>query len=188
MAAATTFSFHVQGPVVPACNIGSASAYVGIGVCEDGADIDLQVATHPIKHDGGGGPDGFEVDDIFLSMIATIRFTLVPFGGIYVNILRAMAQAGAYTLNTSGTDGLMVMPGTLYGENTKYVGLSLPVLAGEGDGPWWFRTCRVVRPGSVKVSTKETKPQFEFRAINYFAISGANTISGNTLYSRTAAS
>ena len=179
MAASDTFSYHVNGPVVPQCNIGSANAFVGIGVCEDGADIDITTFVKPIKHDGGGGPEGAETNDIFLNAIAIIRMTLVPFAGTRINTLRAKQQAGS-------TDGTMVVPGTLYGENSMYVGLYLPVLAGEGDGPWWFKTCRVVKAGSNKVSDKETKPVFEFRAINYFAIASANTIASNVLYTRAA--
>lgn len=178
MAASDTFSYHVHGPIIPTCPIGTAGAWVPIGECEDGADIDFQIFTKPIKHDGGGGPEGAETNDIFLNMIATIRMNLVPFAGTRINSLRAKAHAGA-------TDGTMIMPGTLYGENSMYVGLFLPVLAGEGDGGWWFKACRVVKPGSNKVSTKETKLAMEFRAINYFAIASQNTISTTLLYSRT---
>lgn len=183
MAPANTLSYHVAGPIIPQASVGSANAYVNLGVCEEGADIDIQVAKHDIKHDGGGGLDGFETNKIFLNAIATIRFRLVPFAGNYINTLRSRSMA------TSGTDGVMTQPGTLLGENGFFVGLYLPVYAGanfEGDGPWWFRTCDVVRPGSNRVSTKETKLDFEFRAINYFVISSFTSILTNTLYSRSA--
>ena len=180
MAAATTFSYHVAGPIVPQANVGSANAYVPIGVCEDGADFDFTVAASDVKHDGGGGPAGFETDNIFLNMIVAVRLTLVPFAGVYLNNLRIKSHAGA-------TEGVMVQPGTLYGENSMYVGLYLPVSSvGEIDGPWWFRSCRVVKPGSMKVSDRESKPQFEFRAINYFPIVSQNTILNNILWSRSA--
>lgn len=180
MAPADTFSYHVAGPIVPQCNIGSAGAWVGIGVCEDGADFDFQVAASDVKHDGGGGPSGFETDNIFLNMIVTVRFTLVPFAGNRINVLRVKSHAGS-------VEGQMVVPGTLYGENGMYVGLYLPVSAvGEIDGPWYFQQCRVVRPGSQKVSTRESKPQWEFRAINYFPVVSQNTIQSVFLWKRTA--
>lgn len=187
MPASTTFSYHVSGPIVPQCNIGSASAWVPIGVCEEGADIDIQIAAHNVKHDGGGGQDGFEVENVWLNAIAVIRFTLVPFAGTMMNTLRARSQAitGAAT-GTGPTDGTMVVPGTLYGTNSYLPGLYLP--SSDTDGPWWFRTCRVVRAGSNRVSTKESRPQFEFRAINYFNVGSVNTIAANVLYSRTVAS
>jgi hypothetical protein len=180
MAALDTFSYHVAGPIIPQLNIGTANAYVNVGVCEDGADFDFQVAASDVKHDGGGGPSGFETDNIFLNMICVVRFVLVPFAGTRMSKLRAMAHASA-------TEGVMVQPGTLYGENSFYPSLYLPVSAvGEIDGPWRFPTVRVVRPGSMKVSTRESKPQFEFRAINYFPIVSQNTILTNTLWVRTA--
>ena len=180
MAASDTFSYHVAGPIIPQCNIGSVGAWVNIGVCEDGVDFDFQVAASDVKHDGGGGPAGFETNNIFLNAICTIRFTLVPFGGTRLNTLRTRAMAG-------GTEGVMVQPGTLYGENSMYVGLYIPVSAvGEVDGPYRFPQCRVVRPGSLRAHTRESKPQFEFRAINYFPIAVQNTILGNTLWARTA--
>ena len=182
MAPANTLSYHVNGPVIPQCNVGSLNAYVNLGVCEEGADIDLQIAKHDIKHDGGGGIDGYETDKIFLNMICIIRFRLVPFAGNYINVLRAKAHAGS-------TNGTMVTPGTLMGEGSFFVGLYLPVTAGgnfEGDGPWFFKQCDVVRPGSNRVSTKETKLDFEFRCINYFDISGATSINANVLYQRAA--
>ena len=180
MAAATTFSYHCAGPIIPQVNIGTAGAYVPIGVCEDGADFDFTVAASDVKHDGGGGPSGFETDNIFLNAIVTVRFNLVPFAGVYLNTLRAKSMAGA-------SEGVMVVPGTLYGENSMYVSLYLPVSAtGEVDGPWRFPTCRVVRPGSMKVSDRESKPQLEFRAINYFPIISQNSIATNTLWLRTA--
>ena len=182
MAASNTLSYHVFGPIVPQANVGSASAYVNLGVCEEGADLNIQIAKHDIKHDGGGGLDGFETNKIFLNAVVTIRFRLVPFAGNYVNILRARAHAGT-------TDGTMVTPGTLMGEGGFFSGIYLPVTAGgnfEGDGPWFFPTCDVVNPGSNRVGTKESKLDFEFRAINYFAIASFTSIVGNILYKRTA--
>lgn len=173
----TTLSYHVAGAIIPACTVGSAAAYANIGICEDGADIDIQIAAHDIKDDGGGGPDGFEVENIFLNAIATVRFTLVPFAGTYVNRLRARAQAIA-----GDTDGVLVAPGTLYGMNSLLVGLQLP--SNDGDGSWRFPTCRVVRPGSNRVSTKESKLQFEFRAFGFLNPAVNTTISGVSLYTR----
>jgi hypothetical protein len=185
MGASSTFSYHVSGGVVPQVSVGASSAYVPIGICEDGADIDIQIAAHNVKHDGGGGLDGFEVENIFLNAVCIIRFTLVPFGGSVVNALRARAEAIAGSSASAGpTDGTMVVPGTLYGTNSLLPGLYLPSL--DVDGPWWFRTCRVVKAGSNRISTKDTKPQWEFRAINYFNVASINSISTNVLYSRTA--
>lgn len=183
MPAANTLSYHVFGPIIPQADVGSARAYVNLGVCEEGADIDIQVAKHDVKHDGGGGTDGFETDKIFLNAIVTVRFRLVPFAGNYINVLRARAHG------SGSTDGLMVMPGTLMGEGGFFSGLYLPVTAGgnfEGDGPWFFPSCDVVRPGNNRVSTKESKLDFEFRAINYFAVASSPTIFGNYLYKRSA--
>jgi len=182
MAASNTFSYHVPGPIVPQTDVVTPNTFVALGVCLDGCDITWHIFVKPIRHDGGGGPEGGEVNDIFLNMQATIRMVLVPFGGTQLNALRAKAAAQAV-----GSDGTMVVPGTLFGENSKYIGLYIPVSAtGEVDGPYWFKTCRVVLPGSVKPSTKETQPVLEFRAINYFPIASQNTISGVVLYARTA--
>src|SRR5687768_17283200 len=93
MAAQNTQSYHVDGPVAPQCNIGVAAAYVTLGVCQDGADITITPMTHPIKSDGGGGPEGGAVEIIQLNAIAEVRFRLVPYAGNYVNALRAIAVA-----------------------------------------------------------------------------------------------
>lgn len=182
MAPANTLSYHVYGPVIPQCDVGTARAYVTLGVCEEGADIDIQPIKHDIRHDGGGGVDGGPTNKIFLNCLCTIRFRLVPFAGNYINILRARAMAAA-------TDGTMPSPGTLMGEGAFFSGLYLPVTGVgnfEGDGPWWFRSCDVIRPGSNKVSTKETKLDFEFQCLNYFSIASFTSIANNVLYSRTA--
>lgn len=173
----TTLSYHVAGPIVPQANIGAANAFVNLGICEDGADIALQQYTHDIKDDGGGGPEGAEVEVIFLNAVAVVRFVLVPFAGTYINKLRAMAQA-----NVAGVDGVMLTPGTLFGTN-----LNLPTLKLTGndiDGGWQFTTCRVVQAGSNRVSTKETKLQMEFRAFNFLDPNVNVSINTKTLYSR----
>lgn len=178
MPASTSFSYHVAGPIVPSCNIGSSGAFLGLGICEEGARITLQVAQSDVKHDGGGGTNGFETENIFLNAIVLIQFKLVPFGGTQVNRLRALQQASPLA-----TDGVMVVPGTLYGTNGLLPSLFLP--SSDTDGPWWFRYCRVVRAGDNTVHTKESKPEFEFRCINWFNPSVMTSIATNTLYSRT---
>lgn len=201
MAAATTLSYHCFGPIVPKCDIGAAHAYVPIGVCEDGANIEFQIATRPIKSDGGGGDQSFEVNEFFLGMLVTIRFKLVPFAGVYVNILRAKSQMGGFELGVSGQDGTLPTPGTVYAFDDNsfidpgsglgfikpgYCGLTLPVLAGEGDGPWWFPSCKIVKPGNNQVSTKETKLDFEFRALCIYNEHAVGDITDYDLYTRTA--
>lgn len=178
MPPANTLSYHVAGPIIPQCNIGVSNAFVNLGVCEDGADLDFIQAVSDIKDDGGGGPSGFEVENIFLNAVVVIRFTLVPWAGNYVNTLRAMSQAGT-------TDGTMVTPGTLFGMNAKLPSLKIPVSAtGEVDGPWTFTTCRVVRAGSHRASTRESKLAMEFRAFNFLDPSSATSIVGKVLYAR----
>lgn len=178
MPAATTLSYHVAGPIIPTANVGTASAQVNLGVCEDGADLEFQQAVHDVKDDGGGGPDGYEVENIFLNAIVIIRFVLVPWAGTYINKLRAAAQATA-------TDGTMTNPGTLFGTNSFLPTLKIPVSAQETDGPWTFTTCRVVRAGSHRASTKESKLSFEFRAFCFLAPAVNTTINTVVLYSRT---
>lgn len=194
MASSNTQSYHINGPCAPQVNVGAANAYVTLGVCYDGVDIQIQNAVHGIKSDGGGGPDGFEVDDIWLNAVIIVRFTLVPFAGNYVNILRQMSMANGGT--GGGAEGTMQAPGTLFGENLNYPSLYIPLgtfaagitVEGDPDGPWWFKKCRVVNPGSNKVGVKETMPVFEFRCINYFAVASFTSVLGNSLYARTAAS
>lgn len=180
MAPANTLSYHVNGPVVPNCNVGSAGAYVAVGVCQDGADIDITPLHHPIKSDGGGGPEGAQVEVVQLNAMVTIRFRLVPFAGTYVNKLRAAAVGSA-------VDGTLPVPGTLLGLGGFLVGLYLPYGgAADVDGPWWFPQCEVVRPGSNRVSTKETTPDWEFRSFVYFNPASFVSVAGLPLYTRTA--
>ena len=192
MAASTVLQYHVSGPIVPQCNIGLSNAFVNIGVCEEGVDIILQNAVHDVKFDGGGGQDGFEAENVWLNAICTIRFALVPYAGAYVNRLRALSQAvgpGSY----NNPDGVMGMPGTLFGMNSQFPSLYIPSngslggLVGDPDGPWWFPTCRVIRPGDGRYNTKETRPQFEFRAINFINPTITPTIFNSALYTRTVA-
>lgn len=184
---ATTMSYHVNGPVVPQCNVGTANAYVPIGVCREGADISIRPLVHPIKSDGGGGQDGGAVEYIQLNAIATIRFQLVPYAGDYVNALRKASMAIA----AAGSEGVLPVPGTLFGANNFFPALYLPYgSAAEVDGPWWFPKCRVVNPGSNRVSTKESMPDWEFEALIYFNpathTSIAQPTSPQNLYARSA--
>lgn len=168
-------SYHVPGPIGPMVSVGGGGSLVTVGMCEEGADIDIQIAQHDVKHDGGGGQDGFEVENVFLNAVCVVRFTLVPYDTAFVNAIRAAANANA-------TAGVMPVPGTLYGMNGFLHSLFLP--SGDADGPWRFPYCRVVRAGNNRVNTKETKPQFEFRAINWFNPASKGSIVGNTLYQR----
>jgi len=177
MPASTTMSYHVAGPIVPQLNIGSLNAFVSIGVCQDGATVDLEPATHGIMSDGGGGPSGKPVEYIQLNYVATVRFKLVPFAGTYVNKLRAMAIASA-------TDGTPPTPGTLFGANGYLPSLYLP--SADGDGPWLFNNVKVVRPGSVNVNTKESTPDWEFSAMAYFDPATYTSVSGRPVYTRAA--
>lgn len=183
MAAGTTTTIHVAGPILPQCNIGGAGAYVVLGECQDGATITIQPKVHGVRADGGGGLDGEPIDHIMLNAIAIIRFRLVPFAGVYINTLRAMALA-------SGTDGQLVLPGTLFGANSKLPALYLPLIGGTGaqepDGPWLFPYNRVVAPGNPQVWVKETTPEFEFHAMVWYDPASVTSVSGRTLYSRAA--
>jgi hypothetical protein len=142
-------------------------------------DIALQQAVHDIKHDGAGGQDGFEAENIILNSAVTARFSLVPYGGALINTLRGFAQGQPFDL----PDGIIPQPGTLFGLNNLLPGLYIPTFF-DSDGPWTFLNCRVVNPGSNRVSTKESRPQFEFRNFNYVDPSIAATILGNVLYKR----
>jgi len=175
---ATTFSYHVSGPILIEAAIGVSEAFVPVGMCEDGADVELRAFTSDIKFDGAGGPAGDAGEIIFLNYTALVRCNLVPFAGVYTNRLRAISQA-------SPTEGVMVMPGTLYGANGYLPSVRFAVSAtGEVDGGWEFFRCQVRGPGSGKYSTRETKPQWEFRAINYIDPAEEATILNNTLYTR----
>lgn len=177
---ASTLSFHVAGPIVIQANIGSSSAFVNVGVCEDGADVELRPFTSDIKFDGAGGPAGDAGEIIFLNFSAIVRANLVPFAGTYVNKLRAMAAA-----NGAGTEGVMVVPGTLFGANSNLPTIKWTASAtGEVDGGWLFTYCQVRNPGSMKASTRETKPNFEFRAINLILPASSPLITSSVLYSR----
>lgn len=171
----TALGYHVAGPIVLQANIGAGPSYVNIGVCEDGIDIELRQFTHDIKFDGAGGPEGDAAEVIFLNATAIVRCVLVPFSGTYVNSLRAYAQAAS-------VNGVMSGPGTLYGTNGNLI--SVQFTSNDVDGGWRFTYCQVVRAGSNKASTKESKPVWEFRAINYLDPSTDITIASNTLYTR----
>jgi hypothetical protein len=160
--------------------VGAASAYVAVGVCEEGADITLEPLTHPIRCDGGGGSDGGPVEFIELNAVTRVRFSLVPFAGNYVNALRRLAMASA-------AEGVHPVPGTLFGLNSRLPGLYLPYgNAAEVDGPWFFQTNRVAVPGNNRVSTKESKVQFEFFGFTYYNPALFTSVSALTLYTRAA--
>jgi len=171
------YQYHVNGPLVPQAGVGSLGALVGLGVCQDGATIDLRPARHPIKSDGGGGPEGEAVEWIFLNYVATIRFKLVPYDDTAVNALRSAAI-------TTAVEGQAVTPGTLYGANGFLPALYLP--GSDAGGPWYFPHVSVVRPGSVQQSTKETTPDWEFQGMIYFNPATNNSINGLPLYTRAA--
>lgn len=180
MAPSTGFSFHVTGPVLIEAAIGGGSSFVSIGMCEDGADVELKPFTSDIKFDGAGGPAGDAAEIISLNYGATLRCNLVPFAGTYTNLLRAISQC-----NGGGSEGVMSMPGTLYGFNGQLPAVRFTASAvGEVDGGWEFFYCQVRVPGNAKYSTRESKPQWEFRAINYLDPSVHSTIYQRTLYSR----
>ncbi len=191
MAASTTLSYHVSGPVIVQAQVGTLTgavrAYANVGVCEDGIDLEFRPFNSEIKHDGGGGPSGDAVEFIFLNFSILARFTLVPFAGTYMNMLRAMSQG-----NNAGTEGVMVIPGTLYGQGNAATGATatanLPGVkftSSDPDGGWTLTKCMITRPGSGKWSTRETKPQIEARAINNFIVADATSILAFVLYSRT---
>lgn len=185
MAAGIATTIHVLGPVIPFSSVGAGSSYVALGECQDGASIQITPAVHGVKADGGGGMDGFPIDYIMLNAIITIRFRLVPFSGTYMNALRALALA-------TPSEGVLPIPGTLFGANGYLPGLYLPISAGllnaEPDGPWWFPRCLVVRPGDNQVWTKETTPEMEFRAMGYYNPASQTSVGGLSLYQRTAPS
>lgn len=181
MAAATTYSYHIAGPITLEAFL--TGSYQKVGECRDGADILLRPFTHDIKHDGAGGPEGDAAEIIFLNYGAEIRCQLVPYAGTWVNMLRAMSMA-----NGSGTNGVMITPGTPFGQTSNLPAIRFQANATyEVDGGWQFSTCQVVRAGDLKISPVESVVDFGFRAINYIAADSYRTaasIVGNTLYSR----
>lgn len=188
MAASTTLSYHVSGPVIVQATVGALTsgvrAFAPVGVCEDGIDLEFRPFISEIKHDGGGGPSGDAVEAIFLNFSIMCRATLVPFAGTYMNMLRAMSQG-----NNAGTEGVMVLPGSLYGQGNSVAAAtnnmpSVKFTSSDPDGGWTLNQCLVTRPGSGKWSTRETKPQLEFRAINNIIIGSVTSILANVLYSR----
>lgn len=191
MAASATLLYHISGPVIVQATVGALTsgvrAYGNLGVCEDGIDMEFRPFVSEIKHDGGGGPSGDAVEFIFLNWSIMARFTLVPFAGTYMNMLRAMSQG-----NNAGAEGTMVTPGTLYGQGNTATPFAastanVPALkftSSDPDGGWTLNNCMVTRPGSGKWSTRETKPQFEVRAFNNLIIGNVTSIINNVLYSR----
>lgn len=191
MAASTTLSYHISGPVVVQATVGSLTAalraYANVGVCEDGIDLEFRPFVSEIKHDGGGGPPGDALEFIFLNWSIMARFTLVPFAGTYMNMLRQMSQG-----SNAGTEGTMVTPGSLYGQGNTASPFTaatnnLPALkftSSDPDGGWTLNNCMITRPGSGKWSTREVKPQLEVRAINNIIIGNVTSIASNSLYTR----
>src|SRR5579863_3315997 len=172
----TSFSYHCNGPMIPQMNIGGSSGLVPLGVCQDGADIAFRIYSHDIKHDGAGGPDGGPAETIFLNADVTVRFSLVPYGGVWTNRMRQFAQA-------TGVEGVMSMPGTLYGLNNFLPSLYLPTIF-DPDGGWLFTNGRIVRLGDQRSNDKESIPSFEYQAFNYLNPAIAATILNRILYAR----
>ncbi len=183
MAPSSNFSYHVAGPLIIQASCGTSNAVVPVGTCRDGAELLFRPFTHDIKHDGAGGPEGDAAEIIFLNYSVEVRCQFVPYSGLYVNRLRAMSAN-----NNSGTEGVMVAPGTLFGASTNLPSITFTVSsAREVDGGWTFNTCQVVAPGHGKWGVTETMPDFGFRAINYIAADSyrtAGSIVGNVLYVR----
>jgi len=177
---ATTLSYHVNGPMLPQCNIGSVGAYVIIGECQDGVSIDLEPIKHGVKSDGGGGNEGGDVEKLALNAVATIRFRLVPYAGDYMSKLRAWAVG-------STSEGILPIPGKPLGTNSLLPALYLPYgNANDIDGPWWFPTCEIVSPGTIAHrGTKEDTPEWVFRAFVFLDPSIYTSVNGRTLYTRT---
>lgn len=189
MAASTTLSYHVAGPMILQAQVGTLTgtvrAWANVGVCEDGIDLEFRPFISEIKHDGGGGPSGDALEAIFLNWSILMRCVLVPYAGTYMNMIHAMSQG-----NNAGTEGTMVNPGSLYGQgNASAVATNnmpgVRFTSNDPDGGWTLTNCLITRPGSGKWSTRETKPQLEFRAINNILVGTNPTILSNVLYSRT---
>lgn len=179
MSASALTTIHVNGPLLPSSNLGSGTTFFTLGECQDGATITIIPKTHGVKADGGGGLDGDEIEHIFLNATAEIRFKLVPYSGLYLNALRTASLA-------SNVDGQLVLPGTLYGANSKLPALYLPYGgANDLDGPYFFPACRVVVPGNVNVWVKETTPELVFRAMVWYDPATITSVAGRTLYTRT---
>ncbi len=156
---------------------GTPPAFAVVGVCEDGIQLEFQVFAKEIKSDGAGGPEGAPANFYFLNAVLIARCNLVPYGGTYVNRLRAMAAA-----NQGGTEGVMVMPGTIYEDGNNLPGVRFS--SSDVDGGWWLRDCLVSRAGNFKAGVIESKPEWEFKAINCYNPATTATISGNVLYSK----
>lgn len=169
-------TIHVNGPVLPQCNLGAAGAYVTVGECQDGVSIQILPKEHGVYADGGGGLSGEPIEYLMLNAIAVIRFKLVPYSGLYVNALRAKALA-------SSIDGSLPIPGTPYGANSMFPGLYIPYGgAQDPDGPWFFPANKVIAPGNPTVWTKETTPEFELRAMVYYDPSVRTSVAGPGIY------
>lgn len=180
MPPSTATTIHVNGPLLPASNLGSGVTQYTLGECQDGATITIMPKTHEVKADGGGGLDGEAIEHIFLNAVAEIRFKLVPYSGTYLNNLRALALA-------SNTDGVLPLPGYLYGANNKLPSLYLPYGgADDPDGPYYFPRCKVVTPGNVNVWVKETTPELVFRAMVWYNPATTTSVLNGILYTRAA--
>lgn len=180
MAASAATTIHVNGPLIPISNLGNGLVEYTLGECQDGATITIMPKTHEVKADGGGGLDGEPIEHIFLNAVAEIKFKLVPYSGLYLNALRAMALASA-------TDGVLPLPGTLYGANNRLPNLYLPYGgANDPDGPYYFPYCKVVVPGNVNVWVKETTPELTFRAMVWYNPALVTSVYNRSLYTRSA--
>lgn len=192
MAASTTLSYHVGGPMILQAQVGTLTgnvrAWANVGVCEDGIDLEFRPFISEIKHDGGGGPSGDAVEAIFLNWSILMRCTLVPYAGTYMNMIHTMSQ-GLNSAAVTGTEGVMAVPGSLYGQgNMSAVATNnmpgVRFTSSDVDGGWTITNCLITRPGSGKWSTRETKPQLEFRGINNILIGTVTSILANPLYTR----
>jgi len=96
-----------------------------------------------------------------------------------LNLLRSYAQVG----QPGTADGVMNMPGTLYGLNASLPSLRFPTIF-DPDGGYWFTTGRLTQMGDVRVGVKETKPVFNYRAFNYVNPAVNTTIFNSLLYQR----
>lgn len=175
------FEYHIAGPVSPLVRMTPrvSGAFQSLGLCEDGADVELQVMTRDVKADGSGGSDGPEVDSIFLGAVAVVKFTLVPYDEDVAGRMRRLAFANVDT-SPAPYDGVFPLPGTMYGQAGALVWLYLP--SSDGEGPWSFPACRVVKAGTVRQGVKEHRPQWEFRSIPFYVSASSTKTVGTPAY------
>lgn len=167
-------AYHVFGACIPQVDTGSANAFEVLGVSEEGGTVEEEPLVREIFSDISGPMA--PADHQQMGIKCTIRFKLVSPDEAVVTKIVLLSQAAS----SAGTPGT---PGTLMGTNSKKFKLYLP---SSSQNPWVFTNCKIAKNG-IKEGTEAGSYDLVIDAWRFIAGS-ASSVSGSSVYSRTAPS